>query len=247
MQKKAGLSETAFIEQISDSKFKIRYFTPTSEVDLCGHATIAAFSYLKDKLTKKIYKLETNAGLIDINIDKIITMSQNLPCYSEIIEPNEILPCFEGLKDEDFIPNMPIQIVSTGLRDIILPIKSLETLFKLKPNEKKLVDISKKYNTIGAHLFTLEILHSASAHTKNFAPLYDIIEESATGTSNGALACYLYKYSKNFDFSNLIFEQGYCMNKPSKIIANLKIEKEKITKVFVGGNAIFVKKINFEI
>lgn len=245
--KKAGLSETAFIEQISDSTFKIRYFTPASEVDLCGHATIAAFWYLKDKLNSKNYKLKTKAGVVDINIGNIVTMSQTLPCYSEIIDKEEFLGCFEGLKKDDFFINMPLQVVSSGLRDIIVPIRTLKGLFKAKPVVERIIDISKKYNTIGVHLFTLETLNNSTAHTRNFAPLYDITEEAATGTANGALACYLYKYLKKFDFKNLVFEQGYCMNNPSAIFASLEADNNQIKKVSVGGSAVLVKKIDIEI
>ena len=47
---------------------------------------------------------------------------------------------------------------------------------------------------VGYHVFTLESLYGANANCRNFAPLYDIPEEAATGTSNGALGCYLYSY-----------------------------------------------------
>jgi len=39
-------SETAFVKALGDGKFHTRYFTPTDEVDLCGHATIGAFTVL---------------------------------------------------------------------------------------------------------------------------------------------------------------------------------------------------------
>ena len=41
-------SETAFVKKIDNKKFKIRYFTPTEEVELCGHATISVFSALRE-------------------------------------------------------------------------------------------------------------------------------------------------------------------------------------------------------
>lgn len=241
--KRVGFSETAFMEKIGDSEYKIRYFTPACEVDLCGHATIAAFSYLKNEslIKKGKYKLDTKAGKIDIIIDGIVTMSQNLPLYSEIIDKKEFLACFKNIKPNDILKNAPIQIVSTGLRDIIVPIVNLETLLNLEPDFDEISKLSKKYNTIGAHLYTFETLNNSSAHTRNFAPLYEVPEESATGTSNGALSCYLFKHFKDLktiDFNNLVFEQGYCMEKPSKIFAKLEIEEGKIKTVYVGGNAV---------
>jgi len=94
------------------------------------------------------------------------------------------------------------------------------------------------------HAFTFETLNSSSsAHTRNFAPLYGIPEESATGTANGALSSYLFKYFKNnFDFSNLVFEQGYVMNSPSEIYVNLEINEDEISCVKVGGRAVLIQK-----
>ncbi len=243
---KVGFSETAFLKKIDDNTYKIRFFTPTDEVDLCGHATIAAFSLLKQKglIKNGVYKLQTKARDIDIFLDDIITMTQKLPEYYEVVEYDEIKGCFCNLNKDDLIENCPIQVVSTGLRDIILPVKNLNTLLNLKLNFEKLASISKKYSTIGMHAFSFETLTpSNSAHTRNFAPLYGIPEESATGTANGALSCYLFKYFKNnFDFSNLIYEQGYVMNLPSEIYAKLEIKDDKISCVKVGGRAVLIKK-----
>ncbi|WP_243577866.1 PhzF family phenazine biosynthesis protein [Clostridium minihomine] len=61
---------------------------------------------------------------------------------------------------------------------------------------KKVKEISQQYNTVGYHIFSLKSLHGDNAYCRNFAPLYGIPEESATGTSSAALACYLYHYGK---------------------------------------------------
>lgn len=240
--KEVGLSETAFLNKLDDNSYSIRFFTPCAEVDLCGHATIAAFSFLKSKnlISQGEYKLFTKAGEIDITIkEENIFMTQKLPEFSEIIDKKETLPCF-GIKDNDLIVDLPVQIVSTGLRDIFVPIKSLENLINMRPDFEKISQISKKYNTIGIHAFTLETMFNSTAHCRNFAPLYEIPEESATGTSNGALACYLYNYDKTTaqTSKNLVFEQGYSMNKPSEILVSLDIDNGKINSVNVGGIAL---------
>ena len=105
---------------------------------------------------------------------------------------------------------------------------------------EKIKQISRKYNAVGYHVFALESLHGANANCRNFAPLYDIPEESATGTSNGALGCYLYHYGKINDekASNLVIEQGYSMKKPSEIMVSLTVKKNEIFEVKVGGNAM---------
>ncbi len=240
--KEVGFSETAFLNKVGEKNYKIRYFTPAAEVDLCGHATIATFSLLKTKglVEEGEYNLNTKAGEIKITItaDNVF-MTQILPEFSEIIPANEAAKCF-GLNECDLDPNFPVQVVSTGLRDIILPVKNLETLLTMKPNFTKIIELSKKYNSVGIHAFTLETKFGAAAHCRNFAPLYDIPEESATGTASGALASYLFNHGtiEVSSAKNIIFEQGYSMDKPSEILVHLEIKDNEIASVNVGGIAL---------
>ncbi|WP_350342421.1 PhzF family phenazine biosynthesis protein [Proteinivorax tanatarense] len=230
-----GYSETAFVSQSQLADFKVRFFTPTSEVDLCGHATIAVFNLLRDlkKInTNEIYTQQTKAGILQIKIkEKEVLMEQTKPKYLDIIRPSDMRGCFHNL---DYLENMPIQIMSTGLADLILPVKSLKTLYNLKPNFDKIKELSKKLNIVGIHAFTLESLHNSNAHARNFAPLYGINEEAATGTSNGALACYLQKYYSP-SLKSYVMEQGYTMDRPSEIKVKLKTGNNNHFKVYVGG------------
>ena len=237
--KTINFSETAFVSNSNYANFKVRFFTPNEEVDLCGHATIGTFSILLSNkiITPGLYNQETKAGILDVEVksDSSIMMNQSLPIFYEEIPKYEIANSL-NISVDDIEDDIPIQIVSTGLRDIIIPIKNLSILTSIKPNFKKIIDISKKYNVVGYHAFSLESIHNSTAHCRNFAPLYDILEESATGTSNGALACYLYKYEKinNTQINNLKFEQGYCMEKPSEIKVSLVTEDKNILQFIVG-------------
>lgn len=248
---KVGFSETAFVKKSNKADFKVAFFTPNEEVDLCGHATIATFYLLANKGIIQIgeYTQETRAGILKVECrnDNVIYMNQRNPEFYEILDKKEIANTL-NINEDDIMNELPIQIVSTGLRDILIPIKSLETLYKIKPDFDKISYVSKKQDVIGYHLFTLETEYDSTAHCRNFAPLYSIPEEAATGTSNGALSCYLYKYGfilgKNAE--NLVFEQGYSMKKPSEVLSSLIIHNQKINEVKVGGIALNIeeKKIN---
>ena len=250
--KTINFSETAFVSNSNYANFKVRFFTPNEEVDLCGHATIGTFSILLSNkiITPGLYNQETKAGILDVEVKSVssIMMNQSLPIFYEEIPKYEIANSL-NISVDDIEDDIPIQIVSTGLKDIIIPIKNLSILTSIKPNFKKIIDISKKYNVVGYHAFSLESIHNSTAHCRNFAPLYDILEESATGTSNGALACYLYKYEKinNTQINNLKFEQGYCMEKPSEIKVSLVTEDKNILQVKVGGNTLGLKVCEIDI
>ena len=245
--KKIGFSETAFVQKSNNADYKVIFFTPDGEVDLCGHATIAVFYLLADKgiIQAGEYTQETKAGILKIECmeDGVIYMNQCNPKFYEILDKKEIADTL-NIDADDIMDDLPIQIVSTGLKDILIPIKSLKTLCDIKPDFDKISHISKKYDVIGYHLFTLETKYDSTAHCRNFAPLYDIPEEAATGTSNGALSCYLYKHGiileKNI--KSLVFEQGYSMKNPSSILADLTVLNNEVVEVKVGGTALNIEK-----
>jgi len=247
-----GFSETAFVLKSNLADFRVRFFAPREEVDLCGHATIgtfytlAALGYLKPGS----YLQETKAGILGVEITKdlSIMMCQPLPSFFETVEKSEIADSL-NIETASILEDLPVQIVSTGLRDIIVPIKSLDILHTIKPDFEKIREISRKYNTVGYHVFTLESINNSTASCRNFAPLFDIPEESATGTSNGALGSYLYKYGK-LDFnqaSHFIIEQGYFMKKPSEILVSLAVDGTEIKGVKVGGKALNLSSIIVDI
>ncbi|MDT8337075.1 MAG: PhzF family phenazine biosynthesis protein, partial [Candidatus Izemoplasmatales bacterium] len=231
--KVVNYSETAFVLKSDKADFKVRFFTPTSEVNLCGHATIATFNLLRDLdfIKPGIYKQETKAGILSLDVrEDFVFMEQVKPEFSDFVDIEEIRKCF---KEVFFSKRLKPQIVSTGIREIFLPVKSLEALNNLEPHFDEMIGLANKYNTIGIHAFALG--DDCDAYGRNFAPVVGVNEESATGTSNGALACYLYKHQTKKE--NFVLRQGYSMNQPSEIIVNLKLLNNDIDKVWVGGKA----------
>lgn len=239
--KEMGYSETAFVLDSDKADFKLQYFTPTEEVPLCGHATIAAFSTLKllNMLDKTDCTIETETGILNIHIkdDGLILMEQNCPAYLEVLDSD----IFTGCIERNFIDQrFPIQIVSTGLNDIMLPVDSTEHLERLSPDFEMIANMSKAKEVVGVHAFTLIKESDVTAICRNFAPLYGIDEESATGTASCALACYLFKYYKQQ--LQYVFEQGHNMGEISRIVVNLSYHENVIDSVFVGGYGYLLGK-----
>ncbi len=239
--KEMGYSETAFVLDSDKADFKLQYFTPTEEVPLCGHATIAAFSTLKllNMLDKPDCTIETEAGILNIHIkdDGLILMEQNRPAYLEVLDSD----IFTGCIERNFIDHrFPIQIVSTGLNDVMLPVDSVEHLEQLSPDFEMIANMSKEKEVVGVHAFTIIKESDVTAICRNFAPLYGIDEESATGTANCALTCYLFKYYKQQ--SQYVFEQGHNMGDISRIVVNLSYHENVIDSVFVGGYGYLLGK-----
>lgn len=237
-----GFSETAFVMQSDVADFKVRFFTPNQEVDLCGHATIATFYAMAslNRINPGSYQQETKAGVLGVEVSKdhFVMMEQAMPIFSEIVAKEEIAASL-NLTASQIASELPVQVVSTGLRDILVPVKSVKILHAIQPDYHKIENLSKQYQTVGYHVFALTSLDEADAYCRNFAPLYDIPEEAATGTSNGALGCYLNHYGKVSDSKaqSLVFRQGYSMKKPSEIRVSLDVKQNQISTVKVGGKA----------
>ncbi|WP_448546625.1 PhzF family phenazine biosynthesis protein [Thalassotalea fusca] len=246
-----GFSETAFIvdtryDDDYQADFRIRFFTPNTEVDFCGHATLASFAILHKKsiVSEGCYVQQTKAGLltVEVNENGSITQQQTLPQFLEKIPPIEIAQSLGLSVDSLTLDKYPIQCVTTGLVDIIIPVEK-GLLDSINPDHQAIMDICRRYNAIGFHLFELDSAGSIfTANCRNFAPLVDIPEESATGSASGALAAYLHKYSSKHPIS-FRFEQGRAMHALSEIFVSLSVTDDEIDGVYVSGYGELVKTI----
>ncbi len=196
--KEVGFSETAFISESDKATKKLRFFTPTEEVDLCGHATIASWSLMRHKqlVNVGVSNQDTLAGLlkVDVRADGLVYMEQTDVQFYETIEPKKLISIL-GINETDFNESLKPLIVSTGLKDLIVILKDEAVLNNLNPDLDAMASFSKTNDITGMHIAALHKDKSAVAAARNFAPLVGINEESATGTSNGALLCYLRKHN----------------------------------------------------
>lgn len=229
-------SETAFIKRHSAQEFTIRYFTPKAEVELCGHATIASFFLLHHKGLASVHCLcHTLAGDLNIEADKQVMMQMAKPrILTTIIETEEI---YQALGVKGYRPTLPIQVVYAGLPDIMLPLPDVATLQLLMPDMEAIKEITKRFDAVSVHPFAFSS-DGYTAHVRDFAPLYDIPEESATGTANASLTYYLQQCGCLGTEAKCAFIQGETMGRPSVIATRIQADGN----IFVGGTAVIVAK-----
>lgn len=255
-------SETAFVMVTGKENFRIKYFTPAGEVDLCGHATIGSFGALVEGGFIKgcgKYMVETLAGSLNVTVDNgFIMMDMATPIKMaelDTVEKREEISRVMRISS-NLLERNP-QIISTGLPDIIMEVSGREALFSIAPDFQALAKLSDKYGVVGIHAFCLADREKSVngempvAHCRNFAPLFGIDEEAATGTANGALALYLYNHGIIKEEEKVIFAQGESMGRPSEIVARLSnsnansingnVEnKNENIKIQVGGSCVVV-------
>ena len=239
-------SETAFIKQLSETEFNIRYFTPAAEVDLCGHATIGSFcALIHAGIVEKNCTCINHTLAGDLNIvikDGFIMMDMATPVEIATIEdPEKIKELYDIMGasyDPEKITLLP-KLISTGLPDIMMPIASQADLNAIEPDMKALSDLSARYEVVGVHAFTLDTEGDVTAHARNFAPLYDIDEEAATGTSNGALTYYFYLNQIIDADASCKIIQGEKMDRPSVILTDIHAEEDSCL-IKVGGSGVIL-------
>lgn len=235
-------SETAFVRRTGKNAFHIRYFTPSDEVDLCGHATIAAFTALRETgdVSPGLFALHTRSGDLDVEVGaESVWMDMAPPQEGRRFSPEEQAALYAafGLSAADRPAGLEPQVMSTGLQDILLPVKDRLALERAAQDEGSVCRLSKAYSVVGVHMFCLDPDRAVTARCRNFAPLYAIPEEAATGTSNGALTYYLYRRGIVRPDEENRFIQGEAMGKPSEILSRLTAA-DTGASVRVGGRAV---------
>lgn len=240
--KEVNYSETAFISKSRKADFKIRYFTPSDEVDLCGHATIAAFTVLiHEKIVKSgMYTIETLAGILPVEVksDGSVYLTQLCPSFYEYVDKKLIAKSL-GISSENILHDP--QVVSTGLKDIMIQLDTSRTLSELKPNFQLITQVSELHESTGYHVFTLD--SDKTARCRNFAPLYAIDEESATGTASGAVSGYIIHHQlipHCIGVNTVEYEQGIEMKAPSLIKGYITMNPEGFESVVIGGKGIIM-------
>ena len=248
-----NLSETTFVLPPGDmpADFSVKIFTPEKEVPFAGHPTIGTAHILRE--TGRVIsgdhsiKLSMKAGIITVTqglIDNLLFMDQPLPEYLPVLD------CAEKIGNVLSIPTSsiklsryPIQIVSTGLPVILVPINSIKSLEKIVINASKLDNFLHSLGVEMLYAFTDETLNpSANIHARMFAPPLGILEDPATGSAAGAMGAYICKHnilSEN-NPKNITIEQGYKMGRPSCIHVEIYHEHNEIKKIRVGGEAVTV-------
>jgi len=227
-------SETAFVKRDSDSQYTVRYFTPKTEVELCGHATIATFSLLyKLQLVKGECICHTKAGDLNIRVGEKVLMQMATPRIVDTITDSEEI--YRAIGVTDYQPTLPVQIAYSGLPDIMIPLRDVSMLQSLKPDMEAITAITRKYDAVSFHVFAFAG-DGHTAHVRDFAPLYDIPEESATGTANAALTHYLQQNGRIPSTGDFSFLQGEAMGRPSVVAT--RISGDGV--IYVGGTATIV-------
>jgi len=241
-----GASETAFVCPSDEADRRLRYFTPEREVDLCGHATVAAFASLSDRgeVADGAHTVETEAGTFDVEVesDGTVWLTQSPPEIREVDVSLADAADALGLDTaalSEVGEDLPIARASTGLPFLVVPVGYFEQLSAVDPDLDAVETLCKMNGAEGLYAFTFDTLEGeATLHGRAFVPLAGIPEDPVTGTASGAVGSYL-RYQAALDADDpLIFEQGHFLDRPGRVLVDTREGEEGATAPRVGGRAV---------
>ncbi|MDH5698681.1 MAG: PhzF family phenazine biosynthesis protein [Nitrospirota bacterium] len=256
-----NLSETVFVLPPTDPKAaaKVRIFTPLQEIPFAGHPILGTFYVLgtlkhlalQEPVTKVFYECTLGLFALELivlkgQIEQII-MSQPSPQFIDVI--TEVEAIYDIAKALGIHRSLiadtifPVEVVSTGLPVLIVPIRSLTAAKTMEVDHSAVLEICARFGANGIMIFTtMTVEENATVHTRMFADPIGIPEDPATGSASGALGAYLVKNGvvEVGPTTEVVMEQGYEIDRPSRILVQIFSDDDVIKEIKVGGQVVMV-------
>ncbi len=256
-----NLSETVFVFPPTDpaAVARLRIFTPTQEIPFAGHPVLGTFYVLaqlgristQEPVTPVVQ--ECNIGLFPVELHAEqsrvvrVVMSQPKP---EFLDPIDVVDDVYLIGGALSLPKhviadtkWPLQVVSTGLPVLIVPVRTLTAVRSINPDASAIINVCERFGANGIMVFTTVTVESfASVHARMFAPKIGILEDPATGSAGGALGAYLVQNGvvEVGPTTDILIEQGYEIDRPSRILVQVESDDDVIQGVKVGGHCVMV-------
>lgn len=264
-----NLSETVFVLESEKENVvrRLRIFTPMREIPFAGHPIVGTWAALTGQGVvqppeggtgwQRIFH-EVGIGVLPVDIEfndgrpvQVVMTQGKFEILAEIDDGQEQAELARalGLAREDLDESLPIQVITTGLSCLAVPIRSLADLRDCRTNATLLAEIYTRHGAAGCHAFTRETMEvgASRAHARFFAPADNIPEDPATGSACGALGAYLVHHGGlNFEAEDgrykFVIEQGDFIHRPSRINLDVKGTAGNVEEVKVGGLAVLVAR-----
>ncbi|NLF63005.1 MAG: PhzF family phenazine biosynthesis protein [Chloroflexi bacterium] len=246
-----NLSETAFVLASEQADVRARYFTPAAEIPLAGHPTIATLYALVETGRLPVadgattVRLELEAGVIPVEVQvekgraRQVIMSQLRPQFLASYAPAEVLPAF-GLEPEAARADLPLQTVSTGTPQLMVPLREQEALRRAQIDPPAYRALKEKADFFSVHLFCMQGFTPAGATSARHLGLPpEPPEDPFTGSATGNMGAYLWRYGLLRE-PIFVAEQGHWMHRPGQATVEVVGPRHDISTVRVGGEAVAV-------
>ena len=244
-----NLSETVFVQKPTEDRAlaRLRIFTTKEELKLAGHPVIGTWFLLAELGVVPAQEggvhvmQQTGAGILPVEIrfkdgrPQRVTMTQRDASFKSSKIDKKKLTAALGLSLKDLHPKLAPEFVSTGIYNLMVPLKNRAALGKIQMNMVELARLLGKQAAL-AYCFTIAANHTVWA--RGMMP-WELYEDAATGSAAGSLGAYLVKYGRIGAGHTLHITQGLEMGRPSQIEVEVSQSGKKLTPR-VSGAAVKV-------
>jgi trans-2,3-dihydro-3-hydroxyanthranilate isomerase len=244
-----NLSETVFVQKPTDDRAlaRLRIFTTQQELKLAGHPVIGTWFLLAElgvvpAQEGGVHVLQqTGAGVLPVEIrfkdgrPQRVTMTQKDAAFRPAKLNKKALAAALGLSPKDLDPQLEPEYVSTGIFNLMVPLRQRSTLGKIVMNTVELRKLIGQNATM-AYCFTTG--NNSKAFSRGMLP-WELYEDAATGSAAGALGAYLVRHGKLSPGHTLSILQGQEMGRPSHIEVQVTQAGKKLVPR-VSGAAVKV-------
>jgi PhzF family phenazine biosynthesis protein len=243
------MAETVFVTSatLPQANFRLRYFVPHHEMEMCVHGSIAAVAMLHrlGRLDTSPVQVETALGLIAIEWSEsgdgiLVTVHQFVPEFStQNPSAQEVAEVLRLPEISLMSTNLPIVSVSTSRFKLIVPLVGVQTLNSLRPDFDALWRLCDRYKTSGFYPFASASSQDSGVYAARQFPNragYD--EDPATGVAACALGAYLCRFrASRQGWNSYEIQQGHAMGRPSRIVASAFLHDSSVRATSVTGSA----------
>lgn len=278
-------SESTFVTvpESKEAMFRVRFFTPSFEYDLSGHAMIATcFALaeegkipLDDGLTT--VNFETNVGIVPVEfyfdksdtstvitgepdrislvvngvnkgILKKIMINRTINEYRVPEVPVDSIAEVLGVDKSEIIrTHLPVEIVFSGVYQLVVPLLHTETLINMQPDIIKLKLLNQKLGVQTSDIFSLEPIHpDCAVYSRHFSPIMGMWEDMGSGTGASSICAYLLRHGVITKHS-ITMEQGREIDRLARVMVEAEMADDTVS-VKVGGLAVtsFIRHLVLE-
>lgn len=244
-----NLSETVFIQKPTSNRAlaRLRIFTTREELPLAGHPVIGTWFLMAElgvvpAQEGAVHILQqTGAGVLPVEIrfrggrPERVTMTQKEAAFRPAKLRKDALAAALGISPKDFHAMLEPEFVSTGIFNLMLPLKSRAALGKIQMDVPDMAELLAP-NAIMAYCFVLG--DRGKAFARGMIP-WELYEDAATGSAAGSLGAYLVRRGKLALGETLAILQGAEMGRPSHIEVHVVGDGTKLVPR-VSGSAVTV-------
>ncbi len=250
--------ETTFVlpSEQEDTDIRMRIFTPAQELPMAGHPTVGTtFALVREGViaaSTQRFTFGLNVGPTPVDLqwegDRLTFawMTQRIPELVTTFDDPTVrgdIAAAVGLDASDLVEGLPVQIVSTGVPFLFVPIRTREALDRAEPDLTVMRRLQREHGLGHYYLFTTGPGEpAATTYSRMFAPILGIMEDPATGGASGPLGGYLVQHGlvPPSDAGAIVNLQGAKMGRPSWIHIAVEGEPGALGPVRVGGTSVLV-------